>query len=94
MLAIIESMKHWRHYLEGIKFPIQIFSDHKNLKTFMTTKVLNRRQAWWAEFLANYDFILVHIQGKNNPANGPSRCLDYMENIEIPTGTLIPSSAL
>lgn len=41
MLAIVESMKHWRYYLEGAKFPIQILSDHKNLKVFMTTKILN-----------------------------------------------------
>ena len=94
MLAIIESMKHWRHYLEGAKYPIQVFSDHKNLETFMTTKILNRRQARWAEFLANYDFVLVHIQGTKNPADGPSRRPDYMENVEIPTGTLIPRSAL
>ena len=72
MLAIIESMKHWRHYLEGAKYPIQIMSDHKNLETFMTTKILNRRQARWAEFLASYDFILTHIKGTKNPANGPS----------------------
>ena len=94
MLAIIESMKHWRHYFEGAKYPIQIYSDHKNLEIFMTTKILNRRQARWAEFLANYDFVLVHIPGKKNPADGPSRRPDYIENVEIPTGTLIPKSAL
>ena len=72
MLAIVECMKHWRHYLEGAKYPIQIKSDHKNLEVFMTTKVLNRRQARWAEFLASYDFVLVHIKGTKNPADGPS----------------------
>ena len=94
MLAIVESMKRWRHYLEGAKYPIQIRSDHKNLEVFMTTKVLNRRQARWAEFLANYDFVLVHIKGTKNPADGPSRRPDYMENVELPTGALIPRSAL
>ena len=94
MLAIIESVKHWRHYLEGAKFPVQIHTDHKNLEVFMTTKMLNRRQARWAEFLANYDFVLTHIEGKKNPADGPSRRPDYMENVEIPTGALIPKSAL
>ena len=94
MLAIIESMKHWRHYFEDAKYPIQIYSDHKNLETFMTTKILNRRQARWAEFLANYDFVLIHISDKKNPADGPSRRPDYMENIEIPIDTLIPKSAL
>ena len=73
MLAIVESVKHWRHYLEGAKFPVQVLSDHKNLEVFMFTKILNRRRAQWAEFLANYNFVLVHIEGKKNPANGPSR---------------------
>ena len=89
MLAIIKYMNHWRHYLKGAKYPIQIKSDCKNLDTFITTKVLNCRQARWAEFLASYDFVLVHIKGTKNPADGPSQHLDYMENIELPTGALI-----
>jgi hypothetical protein len=64
MLAIVESMRHWRHYLEGSRQPVQVLSDHKNLTTFMSTKVLNRRQARWAELLADYDFVLVHTPGK------------------------------
>ena len=41
MLAIVESMKHWRHYLEGSKHSVRVRSDHKNLEAFMTTKLLN-----------------------------------------------------
>ena len=93
MLAIVESMRHWRHYLEGSRHPIQVLSDHKNLTTFMTTKVLNRRQARWAELLASYDFVLLHTPGKKNPADGPSRRPDYSEN-PLPQGALIPSQAL
>jgi hypothetical protein len=93
MLAIVESMRHWRHYLEGARHPIQVLSDHKNLTTFMSTKVLNRRQARWAELLADYDFILTHTPGKRNPADGPSRRPDYAEN-PLPIGSLIPLQAL
>lgn len=94
LLAIVSCMKHWRHYLEGAKHPIRVFSDHKNLETFMSTKILNRRQARWAEFLSAYDFVLVHISGSKNPADGPSRRPDYAENVDVPMGTLIPQSAL
>jgi hypothetical protein len=87
-------MKHWRHYLEGAKHPVRILSDHKNLEVFMSTKLLNRRQARWAEFLSGYDFVLVHIPGSKNPADGPSRRPDYAEGVEVPSGTLIPRSAL
>ena len=93
MLAIVESMRHWRHYLEGARHPIQVLSDHKNLTTFMSTKVLNRRQARWAELLADYDFVLIHTPGKRNPADGPSRRPDYAEN-SLPIGSLIPPQAL
>ena len=77
MLAVFESMRHWRHYLEGSHHPVQVFSDHKNLEPFISTKVLNRRQARWAELLAGYDFVLVHLPGVKNPADGPSRRPDY-----------------
>src|SRR5579859_2702399 len=49
----------------------KVLSDHKNLASFMSTKVLNCRQARWAELLANYDFVLVHTPGIKNPADGP-----------------------
>ena len=59
----------------------------------MSTKVLNRRQARWAELLAGYDFVLVHTSGSKNPADGPSRRPDYANELELPIGTLLlPSS--
>jgi RNase H-like domain found in reverse transcriptase/Reverse transcriptase (RNA-dependent DNA polymerase)/Integrase zinc binding domain/Chromo (CHRromatin Organisation MOdifier) domain/Integrase core domain len=94
MLAIVESMKHWRHYLEGSKYSVRVYSDHKNLESFMTTKMLNRRQARWAEILAGYDFVLVHTPGEKNPADGPSRRPDYAQDVEVPSGALIPPKAL
>src|SRR5437667_1633373 len=59
----------------------------------MSTKVLNRRQARWAELLADYDFVLIHTPGKSNPADGPSRRPDYAEN-PPPMGSVIPPYAL
>src|SRR5213596_2728446 len=38
--------------------------------------------------------VLDHITGSKNPADGPSRRPDYAENVELPSGTLIPQSAL
>ena len=40
LLAIFEAFKIWRHYLEGLVYPIDIVTDHKNLEYFSTTKVL------------------------------------------------------
>lgn len=62
MLAIVEAFKHWRAYLEGSP-NITVYTDHKNLEYFTTSKVLNRRQARWAELLAQYDFKIVYRPG-------------------------------
>jgi len=49
LLAIVDTFKHWRRYCEGAQHQVQVFSDHQNLEYFTTTKVLNRRQARWAQ---------------------------------------------
>jgi hypothetical protein len=41
LLAIVDSFKAWRRYLEGSLHTVQVFTEHKNLEYFMTTKVLN-----------------------------------------------------
>ena len=46
LLAIFEAFKIWRHYLEGLAYPIDIVMDHKNLEYFSTIKVLSHRQVW------------------------------------------------
>ena len=58
----------------------------------MSTKILNC-QARWVEFLSDYDFILDHISGPKNPADGPSRCPDYSKDVNVPSGALIPLEA-
>jgi hypothetical protein len=47
-------------YLEGAEHSILVFSNHKNIEYFTATKVLNHRQARWAQELAGYDFKLVY----------------------------------
>src|SRR5439155_14222429 len=44
--------------------------------------------------LSGYNFVLDHITGSKNPADGPSRRPDYAENVELPSGALIPQSTL
>jgi hypothetical protein len=34
MLAIIRGLEKWRHYLEGARHPMDIWTDHKNLEYF------------------------------------------------------------
>jgi len=60
MLAIIHALEEWRHFLEGVTHPVEIWTDHKNLEYFMMAKKLNRRQARWSLHLARFDFLLHH----------------------------------
>jgi hypothetical protein len=42
LLAIVETQKQWRHYLEGANYKVLIRCDHKNLEYFQASKVLSR----------------------------------------------------
>lgn len=44
ILAIVETFKNWRHYLEGCRFEVLVLTDHNNLRRFMDTKSLSSRQ--------------------------------------------------
>jgi len=53
MLGIqIQVLETWRHYLEEAKHEIDIWTDHQNLKYFMSAKNLNHQKAHWALFLS------------------------------------------
>ena len=66
MLAIVKTLKQWKAYLQEAKYQTIIKLNHKNLQYFMTTKKLNKQQAWWAETLTEYDFVIQYCKEKNN----------------------------
>jgi len=88
-LAIVETPKQWRHYLQGSNKKVSIRCDHKNLEYFQTSKVLSRRQARWLETLSAYNFVIEHLEGSKNPADGPSRRGDYEVGYERPVARLM-----
>ncbi len=72
LLAIVRSFEEWRHLLEGASHPVIVQTDNEALKFFMTLRILSRRQARWAEFLARFDFRIDYRPGKKNKADGLS----------------------
>ena len=64
MLAIVQALKEWRHYLLGASKCFEVWTDHANLTYFRSPQKLNRRQARWRLDLSEYDFVLVHKPGK------------------------------
>ena len=63
LLAIFKAFKIWWHYLEGLVYPIDIATDHKNLEYFFTTKILTWRQAWWSKYLSQFNLVIRFCSG-------------------------------
>ena len=66
LLAIIRCFEQWKPELEGTDLPVKIFTDHRSLEYFMSTKKLTRRQARWAKFLSEFNFVITYRPGKKN----------------------------
>jgi len=78
LLAIVKALQDWRPYLARIKKPIQIYTDHKNLRNFAIMKQLNRWQVRWAEQLTDYEFQIHYKKGnENDDADALSRRSDH-----------------
>ena len=58
LLAIFKAFKIWQYYLEGLAYSINVVIDHKNFEYFSTTKVLTQRQAWWSEYLSQFNLVI------------------------------------
>jgi len=83
MLVIVRGLEVWRHLLEGAQFKFEIWMDHKNLEYFMKAQKLNRKQARWALYLSQFDFILRHVAGsKMGKADGLSRRVDWKVGVD------------
>jgi len=65
LLAIVKTLKEFRAELMSVQNML-ILTDHKNLEYFTTTKMLNSRQARWAEELAAFDFSITYRPGPLN----------------------------
>lgn len=61
-LAIIRAFEEWHLKLAEtlIKDLIYVIINPKNLKYFMNTKDLNRKQAQWANILAKFNFWIIY----------------------------------
>ena len=83
MMGIMHALEAWRHYLEGCKHKMKIWTDHQNLKYFMSAKKLNRQQACWALYLLRFYFHLEHKAGSlMAKADTLSRRADLKKGIE------------
>ena len=64
LFAIVQSMKHWEHYLLHADFILHI--DNQALTVLHSQNSLNRLHAQWAIFLQRFTFVIQHKAGKTN----------------------------
>jgi hypothetical protein len=84
LMIIVRCFEEWRSKLKKIAFLINVILDHKNLKYFISTKQLSRRQERWFEFLSRFDFKIVYrldkVDEKSNALTRRSEDLSRKEN--------------
>jgi hypothetical protein len=79
LLSIIVCFYQWRSFLLSTSEPIQVFTDHRNLLYYTSSKRLNRRQARWATYLADFNYIINYRAGKDGvKPDALSRRPDYV----------------
>jgi hypothetical protein len=71
-LAVVEAIKHFRHYVYGTHFTV--YTDHNALKWLQSAKDLTGRLQRWSLRLQEHDFTIEYRKGKDNcNADGLSR---------------------
>lgn len=83
--AMVAAFVEWRAWVVGTNSPVIVFSDHANLRYFMTAQHLTPRQARWASYLSSFYFHILHTPGKLNPADPASRRPDYTDVDRAPS---------
>jgi hypothetical protein len=96
LYAIVYAFSHYRHFLAQPKFPVQVFSDHRNLAKFMfSTNLLKshdgRLGRWW-ETLSQCNFQIQYLPGKDNVIPDFLSRYGYEASAELPTRTLLAES--
>jgi hypothetical protein len=98
MLAIIDTLSKYRLYTKSLSSPLSILTNHSNLSTFASKKILNRQQARWANELSGMNFIITfHPRELNTQANAlTQRPQDQEEGILAiaPKKTILPSKKI
>ena len=64
LLAILNALKAWRHYLGGRHFTV--LTDHQSLQYVESSAMATPRQMRWAAWLSEFDFSIRYGRGKDN----------------------------
>ncbi|MBW0491540.1 hypothetical protein O181_031255 [Austropuccinia psidii MF-1] len=59
LLGIVWALKCWRAFLLSLSSSFEVLTNHYSLQYFMSSKILTRHQARWAEFLSECHFSIT-----------------------------------
>src|SRR5579863_8127592 len=76
-MGFVYGLLHWRHLLAGTALLVQVFVDHANLTYYRYPQKINRRVARYINSLSEFNYVLKHLPGTLNRADGLSRRPDY-----------------
>jgi len=80
-LALVEALKHFRHYVEGKK--VYLFTDHKALIHLNKQPKLTAKQARWISFINLFNYSIGYREGCTNKiADALSRRPDHSQDRE------------
>jgi len=83
LLSIKIALEQWRHFLEGARHPITIYTDHKNLTFPRKPEMLSQCQIRWYEFLSRFEFNIVNRSGKKSSKPDLLSRSDHLFNYEF-----------
>ncbi|KAJ0885239.1 putative nucleotidyltransferase, Ribonuclease H [Helianthus annuus] len=62
--AVVQAVKHWRHYLFHKEFVL--FTDHDSLRHIRSQDKVSHKHARWMAFLEKFTFVVKHKSGISN----------------------------
>ncbi len=96
LYAIIFAFDRYRHFLAQPKFPVEVFSDHRNLAKFMFSSDLLKshdgRLARWWEKLALSNFTIHYRTGESNVVADFLSRYGYEDSAALDAKSLLPAS--
>ena len=75
------TFKQWKHYLKNSRHFIIVLINYNNLRYFMITTSLNRRQIKWTLIFVEYNFKIKYRTKNINFVNDSSRRFDYENDV-------------
>ncbi|KAG5230103.1 hypothetical protein IMY05_015G0066000 [Salix suchowensis] len=80
--AVVQAVKHWRHYLFHREFIL--FTDHDSLRHLHSQEKISSRHASWSAYLQQFTFVLKHKAGvTNRVADALSRRTNLLSTMTI-----------